>query len=129
MASADRFDISPIQTAMMTVIQNYSKLLFNLVNNPLVSSSAVQGLTNPKFGTFIYLFAPDGNDTTTLKDMGAFGSSLAGSIPVPEPSNLHYYDDPNNNIIGLRDLIAGMPPIYRLGYTINPQQVWEFWPV
>ena len=129
MASADRFDISPIQTAMMTVIQNYSKLLFNLVNNPLVSSSAVQGLTNPKFGTFIYLFAPDGNDTTTLKDMGAFGSSLAGSIPVPEPSNLQYYDDPNNNIIGLRDLIAGMPPIYRLGYTINPQQVWEFWPV
>lgn len=123
MASADRFDISPIQTAMMTVIQNYSRLLFNLVNNPQVSSVAQQTLTNPKFGTFIYLYAPSGNDTTTMKDMGAFGSSLAGSIPVSSPSNLQYYDDPDNNISGLRDLIAAMPPIYRLGYTINPEQV------
>lgn len=80
-------------------------------------------LTNPKYGTFDYLYAPSADDTTTLKDMGAFGSSLAGSIPVVSPSNLQYYDDPASTISGLRDLIAAMPPIYSMGYTINPQQV------
>jgi cytosine deaminase len=123
MASADRFDISPIQTAMMTVIQNYSRLLFKLINNVETSSQAQQSLTNSKFGTFVYLYAPSADDTTTLKDMGAFGSSMAGDIPVITPSNLQYFDDPQNNIIGLRSLIAAMPPIYRLGYEINPQPV------
>ena len=123
MASADRFDISPIQTAMMTVIQNYSRLVFQLINTASTSSLAQQTLTNPKYGTFVYLYAPSANDTTTLKDMGAFGSSLAGSIPVPSPSNLQYYEDPASNISGLRDLIAAMPPIYSMGYAINPQQV------
>lgn len=123
MASADRFDISPIQTAMMTVIQNYSRLLFQLINTAATSSLAQQTLTNPKYGTFIYLYAPSADDTTTLKDMGAFGSSMAGDIPATEPSNLQFYEDPSNNIIGLRNLIAAMPPIYRLGYSINPQPV------
>jgi cytosine deaminase len=123
MASADRFDISPIQTAMMTVIQNYSKLLFQLINTANTSSLAQQTLTNPKYGTFIYLYAPSAEDTTTLKDMGAFGSSMAGNIPVISPSNLQFYEDPLNNISSLRSLIAAMPPIYRLGYEINPQPV------
>jgi tRNA(Arg) A34 adenosine deaminase TadA len=123
MASADRFDISPIQTAMMTVIQNYSRLLFQLINSADTSSLAQQTLTNPKYGTFVYLYAPSAEDTTTLKDMGAFGSSMAGNIPVIDPSNLQFYEDPLNNISGLRSLIAAMPPIYRLGYEINPQPV------
>jgi cytosine deaminase len=123
MASADRFDISPIQTAMMTVIQNYSRLLFQLINTANTSSLAQQTLTNPKYGTFVYLYAPSAEDTTTLKDMGAFGSSMAGNIPVISPSNLQFYEDPLSNIGGLRSLIAAMPPIYRLGYEINPQPV------
>jgi cytosine deaminase len=123
MASADRFDISPIQTAMMTVIQNYSKLLFDLVNNPSTSGLAQQTLTNPKYGTFVYLYAPSADDTTTLKDMGAFGSSMAGNIPVNYPSNLQFFEDPRSNVSGLKSLIAAMPPIYRMGYSINPQAV------
>lgn len=123
MASADRFDISPIQTAMMTVIQNYSKLMFDLVNDPATTDIAQRTLTSPKYGTYVYLYAPSGEDTTTLKDMGAFGSSLAGSIPVTNPSNLQYYDDTAGNITGLRALVAAMPPIYRLGYSIDPQPV------
>jgi hypothetical protein len=55
--------------------------------------------------------------------MGAFGSSMAGNIPVISPSNLQFYEDPLNNIGNLRGLIAAMPPIYRLGYAIDPQPV------
>lgn len=123
MASADRFDISPIQTAMMTVIQNYSRLMFNLVNDPVTTDIAQRTLASPKYGTYVYLYAPSGNETTTLKDLGAFGSSLAGNIPVTSPSNLQYYADPTGNITGLRSLIRGMPPIYSMGYTIDPQPI------
>jgi len=125
MASADRFDISPVATAFMTTVQNYSKLRFAFVNNPETTAFAQKSLSNPKYGTFVFLHALDGFSTNTLKDLGAYGSSMEGPIPVTTPSNFQFYENP---LIGtfedLKALISAMPPLYgpRL-VNISPERV------
>jgi tRNA(Arg) A34 adenosine deaminase TadA len=125
MASADRFDISPVATAFMTTVQNYSKLRFALVNNPETTASAQKSLSNPKYGTFVFLYAPDGFSTNTLKDMGAYGSSMEGPIPVTSPSNFQFYEDPQiGTFADLRELISAMPPLYGPALVnISPERV------
>lgn len=124
MASADRFDINPVATAFMTTVQNYSKLRFSLINDPETSASAQQSLSNPKYGTFVFLYAPDGFDTNTLKDMGAYGSTMEGPIPVTSPSNFQFYNDPQvGTFENLQTLIAAMPPLYKELVKITPQKV------
>ena len=113
MASADRFDISPVATAFMTTVQNYSKLRFALVNNPETTAIAQKSLSNPKYGTFVFLYAPDGFSTKTLKDLGAYGSTMEGPIPVTSPSNFQFYENPLiGNVEDLKALIGAMPPFY-----------------
>ena len=125
MASADRFDISPVATAFMTTVQNYSKLRFALVNNPETTALAQKSLSNPKYGTFVFLYAPDGFSTNTLKDMGAYGSSMEGPIPVTSPSNFQFYEDPQvGTFEDLKTLISAMPPLYGpLLVNISPERV------
>lgn len=124
MASADRFDINPVATAFMTTVQNYSKLRFSLIDDPDTSASAQQSLSNPKYGTFVFLYAPDGFDTNTLKDMGAYGSTMEGEIPVTTPSNFQFYNDPLvGSFADLQALIAAMPPLYWELVDITPQKV------
>ena len=125
MASADRFDISPVATAFMTTVQNYSKLRFALVNNPETTALAQKSLSNPKYGTFVFLYAPDGFSTNTLKDMGAYGSSMEGSIPVTSPSNFQFYEDPQvGTFADLKTLISAMPPLYGPALVnISPERV------
>lgn len=124
MASADRFDINPVATAFMATVQNYSKLRFSLINDPETSASAQQSLSNPKYGTFVFLYAPDGFDTNTLKDMGAYGSTMEGPIPVTTPSNFQFYNDPQvGTFENLQKLIAAMPPLYKELVKITPQKV------
>ena len=124
MGSADRFDINPVATAFMSVVQNYSKLRFSLINDPETSASAQQSLSNPKYGTFVFLYALDGFDTNTLKDMGAYGSTMEGPIPVTNPSNFQFYNDPLiGSFADLQSLIAAMPPLYWQLVDISPQKV------
>jgi cytosine deaminase len=125
MASADRFDISPVATAFMTTVQNYSKLRFALVNNPETTVSAQKVLSNPKYGTFVFLYAPDGFSTNTLKDLGAYGSSMEGPIPVTSPSNFQFYEDPQiGTFADLRALISAMPLLYGPALVnISPERV------
>ncbi|MFZ4056337.1 MAG: nucleoside deaminase [Polynucleobacter sp.] len=125
MASSDRFDISPVATAFMTTVQNYSKLRFALVNNPETTTLAQKSLSNPKYGTFVFLYAPDGFSTNTLKDMGAYGSSMEGPIPVTSPSNFQFYEDPQvGTFLDLRALISAMPPLYGPALVnISPERV------
>lgn len=124
MAAPDRFDISPIASALMNTLQSYSKMRFDLVNNPATSSSARKAMSSFKYGTFVFLHAPDGADPTTLKDLGAFGSAMEGAVPVEAPSNFQYFEDPRaGSIDDLHALIAAMPPLYRELIGINPQRV------
>ena len=76
MASADRFDINPIATAFMTTTQEYARLRFALVDDPVTSAVAQRTLTSPAHGTFVLLHALDGVSTLGLKDLGAYGSSM-----------------------------------------------------
>lgn len=125
MASADRFDVNPVATAFMTTVQNYSKLRFSLVNDPDTTLAAQQTLSNPKYGTFVFLFAPNGFETNTLKDLGAYGSTMEGPIPVTSPSNFQFYEDPKTGTYAdLNELIAAMPPFYGPALVdIKPEKV------
>lgn len=124
MASADRFDISPISTAFMTTIQDYSKLRFTLINNPATSADARKSLTNPKYGTFVFLHALDGDAPNSLKDLGAYGSTMEDRIPEPTPSNFQYYEDPLvGSAAAFHALVNALPPFYRHVVGVNPQKV------
>lgn len=113
MASADRFDIAPVATAFMNVVQDYSRLRFALVNDATTSADAQRVLSSPKYGTFVFLRAPEGASTNTLKDMGAYGSTMEGPVPVASPSNFQFYDDPATGTVeDLLALIRAMPPLY-----------------
>jgi hypothetical protein len=78
----------------MNVVQSYSKTRFDLVNDPAVGAEARQSLTHPKYGTFVFLYAPNPHDALTLKDLGAYGSTMEGPIPQASPSNFQYYNPP-----------------------------------
>lgn len=124
MASADQFDVSPIDSAFMKVVQNYSALRFGLVNDPATSVTAVKTLTGPKFGMFAFLFAPDGLSPASLKDLGAYGSTMEGPLPITLPGNFQYFLPPRRGSIeDLQKLIASMPPLYPNLIKIDPQQV------
>ncbi len=124
MASADRFDISPISTAFMTTVQNYSQLRFKLINNPATVADARQSLTNPKFGTFVFLHALDGRDPNSLKDLGAYGSTMEDMIPESVPSNFQYYQDPLvGSAADFHALVNALPPFYKHIVGITPQKV------
>ncbi|TXH40268.1 MAG: nucleoside deaminase [Actinobacteria bacterium] len=124
MASADRFDINPIATAFMTTTQEYARLRFALVDDPVTSAVAQRTLTSPAHGTFVLLHALDGVSTLGLKDLGAYGSSMEGKIPVTQPSNFQYFEGPlQGTVADLTALIAAMPPFYTKLVGIDPQQV------
>jgi len=124
MASADTFDVNPVATGFMNLVQGYSKIRFNLVNNPDTTTEARKSLTHPKYGTFVFLYAPSSNDLLTLKDLGAYGSTMEGAIPQTTPSNFQYYYPPREGTMTeLLALIANMPPFYTKNVGIVPEQV------
>lgn len=124
MASPDRFDSSPIATAFMNLTQAYAKLRFDLMNDPLSRSSAESSFTSPRYGTFVFLYAPDPGDPLTLKDLGAYGSTLEGAIPISSPSHFQFYSPPQKGTVRqLKALIAAMPPFYNQLVNIDPQPV------
>jgi cytosine deaminase len=124
MAAPDRFDRSPIATAFMNLTQAYAKLRFDLMNDPLSRSSAESAFAAPRYGTFVFLFAPDPGDPLTLKDLGAYGSTLEGAIPISIPSHFQFYYLPQKGTVReLKALVAAMPPFYNQLVNIDPQPV------
>lgn len=124
MAAPDRFDLSPIATAFMNLTQAYAQLRFDLMSNPLSAPSARRAFTTPRHGTFVFLHAPDPEDPLTLKDLGAYGSTLEGAPPVTQPSHFQFYLPPRKGSLQqLKSLIEAMPPFYTRLVAIDPQQV------
>ena len=78
-AAANDPGTSPVATALMAVLQGYSITRFNLVNDPATSAITQKTITSPKYGTFVWLDAPDPTATTTIEDLGAYGSAVEGS--------------------------------------------------
>lgn len=108
-AAPDTFDISPINTGFMNVVEGYSQARFDLAANPSTRKSAAVSLTNPKYGTFVWLHAPSAQDTTTIKDLGIYDLTIEGDIPVLNPSNFQYYEPPvTGTVAELRSMIQTM---------------------
>ena len=93
-ASADRFDISPIATAFMNVVQSYSRTRFNLTGDPATNAEVAKTLTTPKYGTFVFLRALAGDAATSVKDLGIYDLTIEGKAYQPETANWQYYLDP-----------------------------------
>ncbi len=93
-AFADRFDISPIATAFMNVVQSYSRTRFELMGQPATNEEATKTLTTPKYGTFVFLRALAGDAATSVKDLGIYDLTIEGKAYQPTTANWQYYLDP-----------------------------------
>lgn len=109
----------PINTAFMSLIQEYSKLRFNLIKEASLQSNSSDGyrnsdefkaLTSPKYLTFIFLKGLSPGKTTTLKDLGAYGSSVEGSVKI---GNFQFIEPPSQgNSKQFMEQIRTLPPLY-----------------
>lgn len=121
---ADTFDRSPVHTAFMNVTQHYARIRFELMNNAATQEEAKKYLTYPKYGTFVFLHAPDPDSTTTIMTLGAYGSTLAGKVPKIFPANFQYYYPPlEGTIKDLRSVIMNLPPFYNEFAPISVMEV------
>ncbi len=110
-AAPDTFDVSPINTGFMNVVEGYSQARFELAANPATKDAGARSLTNPKYGTFVWLHAPSPDQTTTIKDLGIYDLTIEGDIPVTSPSQFQYYLPPTTGTEAeLREMIQIMAP-------------------
>ncbi len=122
LVAADTPELNPIATAFMNVTQSYSTTRFELMNDRATNAVAKATLTSPKYGTFVFLNAPDPYPASTLVDLGSYGSTVE-SAP-PNPGNFQYFDPPRRgSIAALKQVIAVLPPLYSQLIKISPQQV------
>jgi cytosine deaminase len=119
---ADTAQVSPVATAFMNVAQTYSTTRFELMNDRDTNGVAKATLTSPKYGTFVFLNAPDPGTAGSLLDLGGYGSTVE-SAP-PKPGNFQYFDPPlTGTMAALEREIAALPPLYSQLIKISPQQV------
>lgn len=122
LVAADAPQVSPIATGFMTVAQGYSTTRFDLMNDRATTGLAKATLTSPKYGTFVFLNAPDPYSATTILDLGGYGSTVE-SAP-PKPGNFQYFDPPRSGTVAqLMQVISALPPLYSQLIKISPQQV------
>lgn len=113
---ADTFDVSPISTCLMNVVQAYSKTRWDLMQDYAVNGQGddpSQYLGHPKYGTFVFLNAPDPEDSTTVMMLGAYGSTMEGPVPTMFPPNLQFFNPPQNGTLAdLYATVIELPPFY-----------------
>ncbi|NBA98342.1 nucleoside deaminase [Pseudomonas sp. R5(2019)] len=117
---------SPIRTAFMETTRGYAVLRWTLMNDPdpAVRAQAEQYLTHPKYGTFVFLYAPDPTTPQALMTLGAYGSTMEGPVPQSYPSNLQYVLLPGNTTPqALSQLAQNLPPFYTQSVQVAPAQV------
>lgn len=122
LVAANTPEVNPIATAFMNVTQAYATTRFDLMDDRATNAVAKATLTSPKYGTFVFLNAPDPYPASTLVDLGGYGSTVE-SAP-PNPGNFQYFDPPRRgSITALAQVIAALPPLYSQLVKISPQQV------
>lgn len=130
LASADTFAVSPIATAFMNVVQDYSSIRFNLLDRASSTSidptfyeqsDAYKALTSLKYCTFVFLKAPDATLTTTLKDLGVYGTTMGA--PAPDSVSFQFIEAPSQGTAEqLLSTVRALPPIYWDIHKISPTQ-------
>jgi tRNA(Arg) A34 adenosine deaminase TadA len=121
-------DRSPIRTAFMEVTRAYAHVRWVLMNHrdKAVRDQASSVLTHPKFGTFVFLYAPDPNAPQGLMTMGAYGSTMEGPIPESFPSNFQYVLLPDGaSQAEVSEMAMKLPPFYTTGVQVAPTQVFD----
>lgn len=125
---ADNFELSSVHTAFMELTRNYAIIRWNLMNQHETSDQAELYLTHPKYGTFVFINAPDPTDSRTVMTLGAYGSTMEGPIPITYPPNLQYYYPPRKGTFEqLVSLIRKLPPFYSQFVQISIMQVPGDW--
>lgn len=117
---------SPIRTAFMETTRNYAVMRWTLMNDPdpVVRAQAEQYLTHPKYGTFVFLYAPDPSTPQAVMTFGAYGSTMEGPVPQSYPSNLQYVLLPGSTTPqALATLAQDLPPFYTQSVQVAPNQV------
>jgi len=124
----DTFHISPVHTAFMNVTRHYATIRFELMDDQATQPEAKKYLTHPKYGTFVFLYAPNPNDTTTIMTLGAYGSTLEGPVPQIFPANFQYYCPPfEGTVEELRSVIMNLPKFYTEIVQISVMEVANVW--
>ena len=122
-ARADAPRRLPFGTAFMNTTQSYARRRYELFNNPQTHEGAKQTLASPEHGAFIWLHAPDPDIASTLKDLGAFGSSMGEQTP----GGFQFYEPPlRGGYPELLEQIAYLPPYYTELVDISPLPVGVF---
>jgi len=117
---------SPIRTAFMETTRGYAVMRWTLMNDkdPAVRAEAEQYLTHPKYGTFVFLYAPDPTTAQAVMTLGAYGSTMEGPVPQSYPSNLQYVLLPGDTTAqALSELAQKLPPFYTQSVQVGPAQV------
>ena len=123
-AAAGPLPRNPAATGFMTASQDYALTRFALVDDKETSGPAGRALTSPMFGTFVWLVAPDPRATTTIEDLGGFGSTMQAAIPQATPSAFQFYEPPRRGTAReLRQVAGSLPPLYSQLVKIDPQRV------
>ncbi|WP_457436857.1 nucleoside deaminase [Pseudomonas sp. TE3786] len=117
---------SPIRTAFMEITRHYAVMRWTLMNDPhpAVRAEAAQYLTHPKYGTYVYLYAPDPATPQAVMEFGAYGSTMEGPVPQNYPSNLQYVLLPDTTTAqAVAQLAQRLPPFYTQSVQVAPSQV------
>jgi cytosine deaminase len=121
---ADSFDLGPVYTAFMNVTQAYATTRYGLMDDEDTRQQATENLTHPKYGTFVFLYAPNPSDSTTIMTLGAYGSTMEGPVPQVFPANFQYYNPPlEGTVEEFRLVIMGLPPFYTQLAQISAMKV------
>lgn len=123
-AQADQQQVNALSTAFALCTRAYAQTRYALVDSEATLAIAGQSLTNPTYGTFVFLEAPDPFTPTGMFDVGAYGSTMGGVAMPAIPSAFQYFElPPGVSERQLQDVIYPLPPLYSEDIKISPQRV------
>ena len=123
-AQADQQQVNALSTAFALCTRAYAQTRYALVDAEGTLAIAEQSLTNPNYGTFVFLVAPDPFTPTGMFDIGAYGSTMGGAAMPAIPSAFQYFElPPGVTETQLQDVIYPLPPLYSENIKISPQRV------
>lgn len=123
-AQADQQQVNALSTAFALCTRAYAQTRYALVDSEATLAIADQSLTNPTYGTFVFLEAPDPFTPSGMFDVGAYGSTMGGVAMPAIPSAFQYFElPPGVSERQLQDVIYPLPPLYSEDIKISPQRV------
>ncbi|TWI63462.1 cytosine deaminase [Pseudoduganella lurida] len=112
-----------IRTAFLECTRAYAQLRHRLMVHagPAERHAIRRYLGHPRDGTFVFAAGPD-EGALGFMELGAWGSTMEGP-PAPDNPRQYQYVQPRMATEALRQLCAGLPPLYRDPIRVHPVQV------